>query len=99
MLFYYSMQKMSADKRNNKANQQEVRNCSIVGFSQQEAEVSVIIADLRKNFICGNNVRDNRNSLIRRLLSGITNEELENLVLVREGGRAPIPTPRSNVQL
>ena len=44
-------------------------------------------------------MRDNRNSLIKRLLSGITNEELENLVRVREGGRAPIPTPRSNVQL
>ena len=44
-------------------------------------------------------MRDNRNSLIKRLLSGITNEELENLVRVREGGRAHIPTPRSNVQL
>ena len=43
-------------------------------------------------------MRDNRNSLIRRLLSGITNEELENLVRVREGGRAPIPPLRSNVQ-
>ena len=30
-------------------------------------------------------MKDNRNSLIRRLLSGITNEELENLVLVRDG--------------
>lgn len=47
MLFYHSMQKMSADKRNNKANQQETRNCSIVGFSQQETKVS-LTADLRK---------------------------------------------------
>ena len=47
MLFYHSMQKMSADKRNNKANQQEARNCSIVGFSQQETKVS-LTADLRK---------------------------------------------------
>lgn len=30
-------------------------------------------------------MKDNRNSLVGRLLSGITNEELENLVLVREG--------------
>ena len=49
-------------------------------------------------YICRNSKRDNRNSLIRRLLSGITNEELENLVRVREGGRIPIPTPRRNVQ-
>ena len=47
MLFYHSTQKMSADKRNNKANQQEARNCSIVGFSQQETKVS-LTADLRK---------------------------------------------------
>ena len=47
MLFYHSMQKMSADKKNNKANQQEARNCSIAGFSQQEAKVS-FTADLRK---------------------------------------------------
>ena len=47
MLFYHSMQTMSADKRNNKANQQEARNCSFVGFSQQETKVS-LTADLRK---------------------------------------------------
>lgn len=45
-----------------------------------------------------NSMRDNRNSLTRRLLSGITNEGLENLVRVREGERVPIATPRSNVQ-
>ena len=39
---------MSADNRNNKANEQEAQNCSIVGFSQQEAKVS-LTADLRKN--------------------------------------------------
>ena len=43
-------------------------------------------------------MRDSRISLIRRLLSGITNEELENLVCVRAGGRVPIPKPRRNVQ-
>lgn len=42
-------------------------------------------------------MRDNRNSLIRRLLSGITNEELENLVRVREGARVPVLTPRRSV--
>lgn len=42
-------------------------------------------------------MRDNRNSLIRRLLSGITNEELENLVRVREGGRVSVLTPRRSV--
>ena len=36
----------------------------------------------------------NRNELIRRLLSGITNDELQNLVRVREEAtRRPIPTP------
>ena len=39
---------MSGDNRNNKANEQEAQNCSIVGFSQQEAKVS-LTADLRKN--------------------------------------------------
>ena len=38
-----------------------------------------------------------RNELIRRLLSGLTDSELENLVRVREEAR-PIPTPRRNVQ-
>ena len=50
-----------------------------------------------------------RNELIRRLLSGLTDSELENLVRVREEARPipaprrqrqrrPIPTPRRNVQ-
>ena len=38
--------------------------------------------------------RDNLNSLIRKLFSGITNY----LFRVREGGRVSIPTPRRNVQ-
>ena len=37
-------------------------------------------------------MKDNRNSLIRRLLSGISNEELENLVRVRDEARSPIPS-------
>ena len=51
-----------------------------------------------KIIIYSNYMRDNGNSLIRRLLSGITNEELENLVRVREGGRVPIPTTRIKKQ-
>ena len=35
-----------------------------------------------------------RNELIRRLLSGVTDDELENLVRVREEARRPILTPR-----
>ena len=68
-----------------------------------------ISADLKK-MIYSNNILSNRNELVRRLLSGITNVELQNLVRVREearrpiltmrGGEArrPIPTPRRNVQ-
>ena len=47
-----------------------------------------------KKFIYSNNMKDNRNSLMRRLLSGITNEEHENRVRVREEARSAIPTMR-----
>ena len=49
---------------------------------------------MENKIIYGDYMRDNLNSLIRRLLSGITNY----LVRVREGGRVSIPTPRRNVQ-
>ena len=39
-------------------------------------------------------MKTNRNELKIRLLSGITNDELENLVRVREETRSPIPAPR-----
>ena len=39
-------------------------------------------------------MKTDRNELIRRLLSGVTDDELENLVRVREEARRPIPTPR-----
>ena len=39
-------------------------------------------------------MKTNRNELIRRLLSGVTDDELENMVRVREEARRPIPTPR-----
>ena len=38
-------------------------------------------------------MKTNRNELIRRLLSGVTDDELENLVRVREEPRRPIPAP------
>ena len=57
-----------------------------------------------KNFFYSNNIMSRRNELIRRLLSGLTDSELENLVRVREEAhpisvrRPPIPKPRRNVQ-
>ena len=57
-----------------------------------------------KNFIYSNNIMSRRNELIRRLLSGLSDSELENLVRVREEAhpifvkRTPIPKPRNNVQ-
>ena len=44
-------------------------------------------------------MKANRNELIRRLLSGITNDELENLVRVREEARSPIPAPRKRIPI
>ena len=58
-----------------------------------------------KSFIYSNNIMmSRRNELIRRLLSGLTDSELENLVRVREEAhpisvrRPPIPKPRRNAQ-
>ena len=62
-----------------------------------------INADM-KSFIYSNNIMSRRNELIRRLFSGLTDSELENLVRVREEAhpisvrRTPIPKPRRNVQ-
>ena len=47
-----------------------------------------------KKIIYSNSMKTNRNELIRRLLSGVTDDELENLVRVREEARRPIPAPR-----
>ena len=44
--------------------------------------------------IYSNSMKTNRNELIRRLLSGVTDDKLENLVRVREEARRPIPAPR-----
>ena len=48
----------------------------------------------KNNIIYSNSMKTNRNELIRRLLSGVTDDELENLVRVREEARRPIPAPR-----
>ena len=39
-------------------------------------------------------MKTNGNEVIRRLLSGVTEDELEHLVRVREEARRPIPAPR-----
>ena len=48
----------------------------------------------KNKIIYSNSMKTNRNELIRRLLSGVTDDELENLVRVREEVRRPIPAPR-----
>ena len=48
----------------------------------------------KNNIIYSNSMKTNRNELIRRLLSGVTDDELENLVRLREEARRPIPAPR-----
>ena len=50
-------------------------------------------ADMKNN-IYSNNIMSIRNELVRRLLSGITMSELQNLVKLREEDSRPIPAPR-----
>ena len=45
------------------------------------------------NMIYCYSMKTDRNELTRRLLSGVTDDELRNLVRVREEARRPIPTP------
>ena len=54
----------------------------------------VRLNDQKQNNIYSNSMKTNRNELIRRLLTGVTGDELRNLVLVREEARRPIPAPR-----
>ena len=62
--------------------------------------------DMKNIIYSNNNITSNRNELVRRLLSGITMSELQNLVNIREEARpipaprrrTPIPTPRRNVR-
>ena len=51
-------------------------------------------SEMREKIRYSNNIMSNRNEFDRRLLSGITNSELQNLVRVREEARRPIPTMR-----
>ena len=55
-----------------------------------------INADM-KNFIYSNNIMSRRNELIRRLLSGLTDSELENLIRVKEEAH-PISVRRTQFQ-
>ena len=57
--------------------------------------MKMVCSNENKNkIIYSNSMKTNRNELIRRLLSGVTDNELENLVRVREEARRPIPAPR-----
>ena len=47
----------------------------------------------KNNIIYSNNMKTNRNELIRRLSSGVTDDELEKLVRLREEASRPIPAP------
>ena len=64
----------------------------------------LMTVDMKNIIYSNNNITSNRNELVRRLLSGITMSELQNLVNIREEARpipaprrrTPIPTPRRN---
>ena len=49
--------------------------------------------DMKNIIYSNNNITSNRNELVRRLLSGITMSELQNLVNIREEAHL-IPAPR-----
>ena len=53
----------------------------------------LMTVDMKNIIYSNNNITSNRNELVRRLLSGITMSELQNLVNIREEAR-PIPAPR-----
>ena len=65
----------------------------IIMQTNKKREMALLLVLVNRN-----NMRTNRNELMSRLSSGITNEELENLVRMREDARRPIPAPRRNVQ-
>ena len=48
----------------------------------------------KNKIMYSNSMKTNRNELIRRLSSGVTDDELENLVRVREEARRPTSAPR-----
>ena len=56
--------------------------------------IKMVRSNENNNIIYSNSMKTNRNELIRRLLSGVTEDELKHLVRVREEARRPIPAPR-----
>ena len=58
------------------------------------SSMQMVRSNENNNIIYSNSMKTNRNELIKRLLSGLTDSELENLVRVREEARRPIPAPR-----
>lgn len=80
-------------------------------YYRKKQEMALFLFQEKYIYIYSINMRTNRNELIRRLLSGVTTEELEYLVKLREearssihpvemlGGEArrPIPAPRKIV--
>lgn len=78
------MKALMGSNRNNeiKANQKEAMNSPISGLNEK-----IIYSNSNMN-------SNNPNELVRRLLSGVTTDELRRLVKIREETRHPIPTPR-----
>ena len=63
------------------------------------SSMQMVRSNENTNIIYGNSMKTNRNELIRRLLSGITNDELQNLVRERKETRHPIPAPRKRTPI
>ena len=79
---YYNMPEMSADRKHNNANQQEARNCSIVGFSHTEANCSMVGANKKNNIVYSS-------SMNRQDLEKLSKDELINLVMNRNHKKVP----------
>ena len=79
----------------------EIRFQPVLGSLSRLKEIAPqtsmqMVRSNKNNIICSHSMKTNRNELIRRLLSGLTDpdDELENLVRVREEARRPTPAPR-----
>ena len=79
----------------------EIRFQPVLGSLSRLKEIAPqtsmqMVRSHKNNIIYSHSMKTNRNELIRRLLSGLTDpdDELENLVRVREEARRPIPAPR-----
>ena len=58
------------------------------------SSMQMVRSNENNNIIYSNSMKTNRNELMKRLLPGLTDSELENLVRVREEARRPIPASR-----